>query len=96
MARVVVAPTALEDLRRLMEALHLPSSARSRVRGRLHQLGRFPESGQALTGRWDGFRFVLGPWRWMLIVYVYDEATDQVSVVTIQDSRSAGAATGGP
>jgi hypothetical protein len=94
-ATVVVAPTAVADLQRLIDALHLPPDARSRVRHRLHQLGRFPESGQALTGRWAGFRFVLGPWRWMLIVYVYDEAADQVSVVTIQDSRSARAATGG-
>lgn len=96
MARVVVAPTAVEDLRQLIEALHLPSDARARVRDRLHQLGRFPNSGPRLTGRWDGFRFVLGPWRWMLIVYMYDQAADRVSVVTIRDSRTAGAATGGP
>jgi hypothetical protein len=31
----------------------------------------------------------------MLLVYVYDSALDQVAVVTIQDSRSARAATGG-
>jgi hypothetical protein len=29
----------------------------------------------------------------MLLVYEYEEATDQVAVVTIQDSRSAIAAT---
>jgi hypothetical protein len=31
----------------------------------------------------------------MLLVYVYDSVLDQVAVVTIQDSRSARAATGG-
>jgi hypothetical protein len=31
----------------------------------------------------------------MLLVYVYDGAADQVSVVTVQDSRSARAATSG-
>jgi hypothetical protein len=36
---------------------------------------------------------VLGPAPWMLLVYVYDEVSDQVSVVTIQDARSARAAT---
>ena len=45
--------------------------------------------GQALSGRWEGFRFLLGPWRWMLFVYVYLEAEDRVVVVTIQDARSA-------
>jgi hypothetical protein len=32
----------------------------------------------------------------MLIVYVYDEAADRVSVVTIEDARSAAAATSTP
>jgi hypothetical protein len=32
----------------------------------------------------------------MLIVYVYDEASDRVAVVTIQDARSAVAATSAP
>ncbi len=89
MARVIVAPTAAEDLRLLIERLHLPGDTRSRVRDRLGQLARFPESGEGLTGRWQGFRYVLGPWRWMLVVFTYDGDADQVSVVTIQDSRTA-------
>jgi hypothetical protein len=59
----------------------------------LEPLAAFPLLGPALTGRWQGFRFVLGPWPWMLIVYTYDEAHDQVSIVTIQDARSARTAT---
>jgi hypothetical protein len=51
--------------------------------------------GPALTGRWDGLRFVLGPWRWMLLVYVFVESEDRVTVVTIQDARSSRAATAG-
>ena len=43
-----------------------------------------------MEGRWDGFRSILGPWPWVLIVYVYDEAADLVIVVTIQDARSGG------
>ena len=93
MARVVVAPTAVADLEALIGVLGLPEDTRPRVKARLGRLGRFPESGQQLEGRWDGFRFILGPWRWMLIVYVFDEAADQVSVVTIQDARSARSAT---
>jgi hypothetical protein len=46
-----------------------------------------------LEGRWAEFRFILGPWRSMLIVYTYDQAVDRVALVTIQDARSAVAAT---
>jgi hypothetical protein len=88
-AEVIVAPTAVEDLRLLIERLQLPGDTRSRVRGRLSQLARFPESGEELTGRWQEFRYILGPWRWMLIVFAYDPRADQVHVVTIQDSRAA-------
>lgn len=88
----MVAPTAVADLE-LIVVLSLPSDTRSRMRARLRQLGEFPESGQKLEGRWEGFRWVLGPWRWMLILYAFDEDADQVSVVTIQDSRSARSAT---
>lgn len=90
MPKVIVAPTAAEDLHLLTERLHLPGDTRSRVRDRLSQLARFPESGEELIGRWQGFRYTLGPWRWMLIVFAYDESADQVHVVTIQDSRTAG------
>jgi hypothetical protein len=89
MAKVVVAPTAAEDVKRLIDKLHLPRDTRSRVRDRLSQLARFPESGEELTGRWRGFRYILGPWRWMLIVFAYDPGADQIYVVTIQDSRTA-------
>ncbi len=88
MARVFVTPTAADDLQALINELHLPEDTRSRVRSRLGQLAQFPESGEELTGRWQGFRYILGPWRWMLIVFVYDKAADQVDVVTIQDSRA--------
>jgi hypothetical protein len=50
-------------------------------------------SGSRLEGRWKRFRFILGPWKWMLIVYQFDRKIDQVNVVTIQDARSAAAAT---
>jgi len=92
-ARVVVAPAVVADLDELIRVLSLPADTRSRVKGRLRQLAEFPESGEELAGRWEGFRFILGPWRWMLILYVFDEAADQVGVVTIQDARSAQAAT---
>lgn len=70
-----------------LEGMHVVT--RERVRRSLEPLRRFPLIGGQLFGAWGQFRFVLGPWRWMLIVYAYDEAADQVAVVTIEDARSA-------
>src|SRR5450759_3086759 len=93
MAKVVVTPTAVDNLDTLVRTLSRPWNTRDRVKLSLRPLSRFPKRGAPLEGRWAEFRFVLGPWRWMLIVYVYDEAADRVSVVTIEDARSAAAAT---
>jgi len=32
---------------------------------------------------------VLGPWSWMLLLYTYDEASDQVFILSVHDARSA-------
>ena len=93
MARVELAAAAVEDLRTLIRTHSLPADTASRVARSLRPLERFPLLGPELTGRWDGFRFVLGPWRWMLLVYVL-EPGDRVVVVTIQDALSSTAATG--
>lgn len=93
MARVELAEAAVEDLEALIRTHSLPADTRARVARSLRPLERFPLIGPALTGRWDGFRFVLGPWRWLLLVYVFIEAEDRVVVVTIQDGRSWSAAT---
>jgi len=84
-ARVVAAESARADLNALVLSHSLPASTQARVRTSLRPLATFPLLGPALTGRWHGFRFILGPWPWMLLVYVYDGAADQVSVVTVQD-----------
>ena len=89
MARVELSPAALEDLDRLIYSHSLPTDTKERVRHRLRPLERFPLLGAALSGRWSGFRFVLGPWRWMVIVYAYFEDEDRVVVVTIQDGRAS-------
>jgi hypothetical protein len=88
-ARVVVVPAAVEDVERLIITHSLPSDTRVRFRRSVRPLGQFPLLGAALGGRWQGFRFILGPWRWMVVVYVYDADNDVVSVVTIQDGRAA-------
>ena len=93
MAVVLVSPRARRNLARLIDTHSLPASTVRRFEDSIEPLTRFPLLGAPLTGRWSGFRFVLGPWRWMLVVYEFDESLDRVGIVTIQDARSAGAAT---
>lgn len=93
MARVTLSVVAVEDLDRLILTHSLPSDTRQRVARSLRPLEQFPRMGHALDGRWSRFRFVLGPWRWLLVVYAYDEQRDEVLVVTLQDARSSSAAT---
>lgn len=93
MAIVVVTETARADLDRLIQTNALPLSTRTRVRAAVEPLARFPLLGRPLTGQWISCRVVLGPWPWLLLVHVYDEGTDRVVLVTVQDSRSARAAT---
>jgi plasmid stabilization system protein ParE len=93
LARVVVTPRAVADLRGLIDGLGLPANALVRVQRALRMLERFPLAGRALTGRWEGTRFVIGPWPWMILVYVHDSDDDAVYVVAVHDGRSASAAT---
>ncbi len=95
MATVVVTPRARLDLETLIVTHSLPASTRQRVRHSIEPLATFPFFGAPLEGRWATFRFILGPWRWMIIVYAHDPETDEVAIVTIQDGRSARAATSG-
>jgi plasmid stabilization system protein ParE len=93
MTRVEITRNSTEDLDHLIRTLSLPGDTRERVRKALRPLERFPLLGPELPGRWVGFRFVLGPWRWMILVYVYLEDLDRVIVVSIEDARSARAVT---
>ena len=89
MARVELAAAAGEDLDRLIVTHSLPANTKARLQRSLRPLERFPLLGAELGGRWTHFRFVLGPWRWMVVVYAYLEDEDRVVVVTIQDGRSS-------
>jgi plasmid stabilization system protein ParE len=90
-ARVELSAAAVEDLEALIVTHELPADTPARVARSLRPLERFPEIGAPLTGRWSGMRFLLGPWRWMLLVYVVLD--ERVVVVTIQDARAAAAPT---
>ena len=89
MASVVVAERAKSELERLIQSRRLPADTRDRVRQSLAQLETFPLAGRRLTGRWRAFRLIVGPWPWLLLVYMYDESADTVTVVAVHDARTA-------
>lgn len=37
-------------------------------------------------------RYLLGPWRWMVLVYEYDRQSDEAAIVLIEDGRTSNAA----
>jgi hypothetical protein len=91
--RIEFSPGALRMLDRLVELYELPPDSRSRVVRYVAHLGAFPDSGAPLGGEWEGYRFVLGPWPWLAIIY--EIVNDQlVAIVAFEDTRGAGAATG--
>lgn len=93
MAAVRLSVVAVDDLDRMILTHSLSADTRARVARSLSALEHFPRIGRELEGRWRPFRFVLGPWRWMLVLYIYDEHDDTVLIATIQDARSSSAAT---
>jgi plasmid stabilization system protein ParE len=93
-ARVEVSAAAAEDIAHLKITHRLPTDTNDRIKRCVRALGQFPRLGTLLDGGgWDGFRFVLGPWRWMVIVYDYVEDDDLVVIATVQDGRSSSSAT---
>lgn len=93
MARVVLARTAVADLERIVRSHSLAPNTPQRLAKSLAGLRDFPKLVASLAGRCSGLRFVLGPWRWLLCVYIYNETSDTVTIVTFQDGRSSKAAT---
>ncbi len=92
MARVVVTDAAVRSLAGLVDSHSLPADTAERVRRSLRSLERFPRLGPVLDPAMPELRFLLGPWRWLVIVYAYREVDDLVAVVAFEDGRSAGSA----
>lgn len=87
MGQVEVTESARADLERLIRTHSLPADTKERVKRSLRPLERFPNLGPELEGRWSGLRFVLGPWRWMIVLYVVLD-DDRVVIVSFADGRS--------
>ncbi len=93
MARVEFTRAAVEGTSRLRVTHSLPPDPGERIKASLLALEQFPRLGTALEGtEWEGLRFVLGPWRWMVIVYAIFDDGERVVIVTVQDGRSSHAA----
>lgn len=80
--------TAVDQLRL---AHSLPADTRARIEASALPLARFPRLGPELRFLDDGaeLRFLIGPWPWLVIVYLYLENEDRVVVVSVEDGRAA-------
>jgi plasmid stabilization system protein ParE len=92
-AHVELSLAATERLERMIVTHSLPLDTRASVQRSLRKLEQFPLIGRQLDERWGDLRFIIGPWRWLLIVYVDERAADRVLVVTFQDARSSASVT---
>lgn len=76
---------------RLILTHALPTDTRERIKASLRPLARFPRLGPEITRLETGgeLRFVVGPWPWLILVHLYDEGHDRVTVVSAEDGRAA-------
>jgi plasmid stabilization system protein ParE len=95
MTRVVVTEAAARSLAALIDSHSLPSDTAARIRRTLAPLEQFPRLGPVLESAMPEVRFLLGPWRWLLVVYIYRESDDLVAVLAFEDGSSASSATAG-
>jgi hypothetical protein len=84
-----VTESAARSLAELIDSHSLPADTPDRIRRALEPLERFPLLGPALESATPEVRFLLGPWRWLVIVYAFRESDDLVAVLTFEDGRSA-------
>ncbi|HET8536018.1 MAG TPA: hypothetical protein VFL73_02450 [Solirubrobacteraceae bacterium] len=87
MPRVELSDTAVAELDALIALHDLPDDTRDRVARSLRILEQFPHAGRGLTGPLSGLRLLVGPWSWLLLIYVVVPDDDRVIVVSAQDAR---------
>lgn len=89
MARVVVTHAAARDLHELIRTHRLPENTIERVKRAIRPLAEFPKLGAELGGAFAPRRFLLGPWRWMIVIYRFDPDSDLVAILAIVDGRTS-------
>lgn len=92
MPTIEVTRQARDELRELIKSRQLPPDTRRRVTRALLTLEEFPRAGKQLSGVWRDCRALIGPWGWLIVVYVYIEAEDRVVVIAFHDARTSDAA----
>jgi hypothetical protein len=92
MPTIEVTRLAREELRDLIETRQLPADTRERVTRTLRALEEFPRAGKQLSGVWRDCRALIGPWGWLIVVYMYIESEDRVVVIAFHDARTSDAA----
>lgn len=92
MAVIEVTRQARDELRGLIESRQLPTDTRERVSRSLLTLEEFPRAGKQLSGVWRDCRALIGPWGWLIVVYIYLEAEGRVVVIAFHDARTSDAA----
>ena len=93
MARLEWSQQAVNALDRLIETQSLPPDTRARVKRSIDPLAQFPLMGPALQRGDQEIRFLIGPWRWLIVVYGSFADDNRVVIVSVEDGRSASAVT---
>lgn len=94
MPTIEVTRLARDELRELIKTRQLPVDTRERVSRSLFTLEEFPRAGKQLAGVWRDCRALIGPWGWLIVVYMYIAAEDRVVVIAFHDARTSEAASG--
>lgn len=89
MARIVVTARAQRDLSDLIRSRDLPATTAERVGRALEPLANFPELGPTVGGSFAQRRFLVGPWRWMIVIYAIDRDADAVVILRVVDGRTS-------
>jgi hypothetical protein len=92
MSTIEVTRQARDELRGLIESRQLPANTRDRVVRSLLTLEEFPRAGKQLSGVWRDCRALVGPWGWLIVVYMYIESEGRVVVIAFHDARTSDAA----
>lgn len=91
MTRLEWSEQALSGLDLLVLTHSLPADTRERIEASAQPLERFPLLGPEIRKAAEGsLRFLIGPWPWLLIVYLHLEADDRLVIVSVEDGRAAG------
>ncbi|MGB7685405.1 MAG: type II toxin-antitoxin system RelE/ParE family toxin [Solirubrobacterales bacterium] len=93
MPTIEVTRQARDEFRELIKTRQLPPDTRKRVTRGLLMLEEFPRAGKQLSGVWRDCRALIGPWGWLIVVYIYIENKDRVVVIAFHDARTSEAAT---